>query len=89
MAVSYQQCAYHQTLQHYHQRFIHSRQLQVDNPMLRRILTREGANKLSPDWEGPFQVTQVCRSGYVRLAMKDGVPLSNPSNIEQLRKFYP
>jgi hypothetical protein len=39
---------YRQVLRCYHQRFMHSRQLQVDNLVLRRILTREGANKLSP-----------------------------------------
>jgi hypothetical protein len=70
-----------------------SRELQVDDLVLWRVHSREGTNKLSPPpphtprWEGPFQVTQVCRHGCVRLATEDGEPLSNPWNIENLSKF--
>jgi hypothetical protein len=39
---------YYQTLKHYQERFMHNRELQVDDLVLRRVLTREGANKLSP-----------------------------------------
>jgi hypothetical protein len=53
-----------------HQRFVHSMQLQVDDLMLRCILTREGLNKLSPRWKGPFQVTQVCQPGSIRLVVR-------------------
>jgi hypothetical protein len=38
---------------------MHSRELPVDDLVLRRVLTQEGANMLSPKWEGPFQITQV------------------------------
>jgi hypothetical protein len=79
---------YRQTLRRYHQRFVHSRELQVDDLVLRQVLCQEGANKLSPDWEDPFRVTQVCRPGCVRLTTEDGEPLPNPWNIEHLRKFY-
>jgi hypothetical protein len=68
---------------------VRSKELQVKDLVLRQVLTREGANKLSPGWEGPFRVTQVCRPGYVHLATEDGEPLPNPWNIEHLRKFYP
>jgi hypothetical protein len=57
--------------------------------VFRRVLTREGANKLSPGWEVPFRVTQVCCPGCVRLVMEDGELLNNPWNIEHLHKFYP
>jgi hypothetical protein len=80
---------YRQILKRYQERFVRSRELQVDNLVLQRVLTREGANKLSPGWEGPFHVTQVCRPGCVRLATEDGEPVHNPWNIEHLRKFYP
>jgi hypothetical protein len=65
------------------------RELQVDDLVLRRVLTQEGANKLSLCWEGPFRVTQVCHPGCVHLATEDGEPLHNPWNIQHLRKFYP
>jgi hypothetical protein len=39
---------YRQALRHYHQRFVQSRELQVDDLVLRRVLIQEGMNKLSP-----------------------------------------
>jgi hypothetical protein len=48
---------YQQALRRYHQRFVRSRELQLDDLVLRRVLNRECMNKLSPYWEGPFQVT--------------------------------
>src|SRR6185503_14473091 len=69
---------YNQALRRYHQRFVHSRELRAGDLVLRRILSRAGLHKLSPSWEGPFKVTEVCRPGCVRLATEDGVPLPNP-----------
>jgi hypothetical protein len=80
---------YNQALRRYHQWFVHSRKLVVGDLVLRRILNREGLHKLSPSWEGPFKVTEICRPGYVRLATANGVPLPNPWNIEHLRKIFP
>ena len=51
--------------------------------------SREGRNKLSPMWEGPFTVIGVLRQVSFRLAAEDGQPLPNAWNIEHLRKFYP
>jgi hypothetical protein len=51
---------YQQALKRYHQQFVCSRELQVDDLVLRWALNREGMNKLFPSWEGPFRVTQVC-----------------------------
>jgi hypothetical protein len=79
---------YNQALRRYHQRFVHSRELGVGDLVLRRVLNREGLHKLSPSWEGPFKVTEVCRPGCVPLATTEGVPLPNPWNMEHLRKFY-
>jgi hypothetical protein len=50
---------YRQALKRYQERSVRSRELQVNDLVLQRVLTREGANKLSPGWEGPFRVTQV------------------------------
>jgi hypothetical protein len=38
---------YRQVLRRYHQRFVQSRELQVDDLVLQRVLNREGMNKLS------------------------------------------
>ena len=79
---------YNQALRCYHERFVHSRELRVGDLVLRRILNREGLHKLSPSWEGPFKVLEICRPRCIRLTT-EGVPLPNPWNIEHLRKFYP
>jgi hypothetical protein len=80
---------YNQALRRYHQRFVHSRELRVGDLVLRQVLNREGLHKLSPSWEGPFKVTEICRPGFVRLATTEGEPLPNPWNIEHLHKFFP
>jgi hypothetical protein len=51
---------YNQALRRYRERFVHSRELKVGDLVLRRILNREGLHKLSPSWEGPFKVMEVC-----------------------------
>ena len=83
-----QSARYNQALRRYHQRFMYSRELRAGDLVLRRSLNRVGLHKLSPSWEDPFKVTEVCRPGCVRLATEEGVPLPNPWNIEHLRKFY-
>jgi hypothetical protein len=80
---------YNQALRRHHQLFVHSRELRVRDLVLRRVLNREGLHKLSPNWEGPFKVTEACQPGGVRLATTEGVPLPNPWNIECSYKSYP
>jgi transposase InsO family protein len=80
---------YQQAVRRYHQRYVRPRTLEVGDLVLRRILNRVGMNKLSPTWEGPFRVIEVCRPGCVRLATEEGEELPHPWNIEHLRKFYP
>jgi hypothetical protein len=80
---------YRQVLKRYQERFVHNIELQVDDLVLRWVLTRGEANKLSPGWEGPFCVTQVCRPRCGHLATEDGEPLHNSWNIKHIRKFYP
>jgi hypothetical protein len=73
-----QNARYNQTLGHYRQRIVHSRELGVRDLVLRRILNQEGLLKLSPSWEGPLKVTEISRPGCARLATTEGVPLPNP-----------
>jgi hypothetical protein len=57
---------YNQAFGCYYQQFMHSRELRVGDLVLRRILNQEGLHKLPSSWEGPFEVTEVCRPGCVR-----------------------
>ena len=80
---------YQQALRRYHCCSVRSRTLEVGDLVLRRVLSREGLQKLSPMWEGPFRVTLISRPGAARLETQDGVPIQNAWNIQHLRKFYP
>jgi hypothetical protein len=60
----------------------------VNDLVLRWVLNREGMDKLSSCWEGPFRITQVCRPGYVCLAAGEGELVPRPWNIKHFRKFY-
>ena len=68
---------YQQALQRYHCRNIRPRTLEVGDLVLRLVLSREGLHKLSPMWEGPFNVVHVSRPGAARLETQDGVPIQN------------
>jgi hypothetical protein len=80
---------YQQGLRRYHSRHVRARTLEVGDLVLRRILSREGLQKLSPMWEGPFKMTHIARPGSARLETTKGIPVGNPWNIAHLRKFYP
>ena len=80
---------YQQALRRYHCRSILPRTFEVGDPVLRRVLSREGLHKLSPMWEGPFKVVHFSRPGAARLETQEWVPIPNAWNIQHLRRFYP
>ena len=80
---------YQQGMRRYHSRRVHARCFEEGDLVLRRVQSTKGSNKLSPKWEGPYQVVRVTRPGVVRLDTGDGIQLQNSWNIEHLRKFYP
>ena len=80
---------YQQYLRRYHSCNIHPRTLEIGDLVLRRILSREGLQKLSPMWEGPYRVAHIARPGAVRLETEDGIQVKNPWNIAHRHKLYP
>ena len=81
--------SYQQALRRYHSRKVHARSLEEGELVLRRVQSAKGTNKLTPKWEGPYQVVRVTRPGTVHLETRDGIKLQNSWNIEHLHKFYP
>ena len=80
---------YQQALRRYHSRRVHARCFEEGDLVLRRVQSAKGTNKLTPKWEGPYQVVRVTRPGAVRLETGNGTQLQNSWNIEHHRKFYP
>ena len=80
---------YQQTLRRYHERCIWERTLQVGDLVLRRVMTTKDKHKLSPPWEGPYNIAEVIRPGTYKLKHSDGNILTISWNIEQLRRLFP
>ena len=80
---------YQQALRRYDSRRVHAWCFEKGDLVLRRVQSAKGTNKLSPKWEGPYQLVRVSRLGTVRLEAGDGTQLQNSWNIEHFHKFYP
>ena len=66
------------------------RKFKVGDTVFRQVFqnTKEsGAGALGYSWEGPYQVTEVLRSGAYRLANLAGVPIRHPWHAEHLKKY--
>jgi hypothetical protein len=67
------------------------REIQVEDLVLRKVMgtaanPRDG--KLGPNWEGPYKITAVSSTGACYLEDMDGFSISNPWNIQHLRKYH-
>ena len=89
LATLHRSALYQQTLRRYHERQIRERTLQVGDLVLRQIMSTKDKHKLSPPWEGPYNIAEVIRPGTYKLKDSDGNILTNSWNIEQLRCFFP
>ena len=59
--------------------------------VLRKIFqnTQEpGVGTFDPNWEGPYKVIRVVRSGVYELEDPNGRPLGHLWNTEHLKKYY-
>jgi hypothetical protein len=72
----------------YHAHNISSRSFKVGNFILQKIQMTKDRHKLSPVWEGSFEVVEVTQPDLYRLQREDGSEVPNSWNIDQLRPFY-
>ena len=80
-----------QRMARYYDSRVKERKFRVEDTVLRQVFqnTKEhGARALGYSWEGPYQVTEVLRSGAYRLANLAGVSIRHPWNAEHLKKYY-
>ena len=80
-----------QRMARYYDSKVKERKFKVGDTVLRRVFqnTKEpGAVALGYSREGPYQVTEVLRSGAYRFANLVGVPIRHPWNAEHLKKYY-
>ena len=70
---------------------VKERKFWVGDTVLKQVFqnTKEpGVGALGYSREGPYQVTEVPRSGAYRLANLIGVPIKHPWNAEHLKKYF-
>ncbi|XP_074298045.1 uncharacterized protein LOC141628850 [Silene latifolia] len=56
---------------------------------VRALLPVDPRGKFKPNWAGPYLVKKILTGGAVRLTDLDGNDFSNPTNMDQLKKYYP
>jgi hypothetical protein len=50
---------YQQDLRHYHNRQVQGKSFNVEDLVLRRVMTTKDKHKFSPPWEGPYIIAQT------------------------------
>ncbi|XP_074304145.1 uncharacterized protein LOC141638833 [Silene latifolia] len=56
---------------------------------VRALLPVDPRGKFKPNWAGPYLVKKILTGGTARLTDLDGNDFSNPTNLDQLKKYYP
>lgn len=69
-------------------RGIKIRRFQMGDLVLKKADASRPLTKWTPNWEGPFLVTEVLRGEAYQLSDPEGRPLTRPRNINTLKKYY-
>ncbi|XP_074314950.1 uncharacterized protein LOC141651125 [Silene latifolia] len=56
---------------------------------IRALLPIDPRGKFKPNWACPYLVKKILSGGAVRLTDLDGNDFTNPTNLDQLKKYYP
>ncbi|KAL5552902.1 hypothetical protein UlMin_040303 [Ulmus minor] len=83
--------ALQQTVARHYNSKVKLRRFTKGDLVIRRIFlnTKEkGVGVLGPNWEGPYRVRAILRSGTYELETLGGRVLANPWNAEHLKKYY-
>jgi transposase InsO family protein len=73
---------YQQSLRRYHARRVRSRGFQVGDLVLWLRQDARGRHKLTPPWEGPFNIAKILKPGTYKLANDQGEVYNNAWNIQ-------
>ena len=75
----------------YHNRRVRAKQFKVGDLVLRRADIGKGSSgtgKLGPNWEGPYQISEVTTKGAYRIKDMQGKELPRYWNSDCMRKYY-
>ena len=83
--------AYHLRLENLYNKHVKPRVFQLGNMVLRKVFENTGdpvAGKFQANWEGPYIVTRVGKSGSYALDKLDGTPVPRMWNAMHLKRYY-
>ena len=83
--------SYQQQLKKGYNKNVQPRSFQQGDLVLRKVLgntKNPNDGKLGPIWEGPYQVRSVIGVGAYHLEDLNSVPLPQPWNVNNLRKYF-
>ena len=64
------------------------RQFQVADLVMRKAHSYQLENNISPNWTGPFRVTEALGNGAYRLETLKGGPIPRTWNVANLKFYY-
>ena len=47
------------------------------------------ATKFVPNWEGPYEISEIRTSGYCTLRNINNGKITKPTNVKYIKKYYP
>ena len=62
------------------------RRFETGDLVLKKVAQKQGV--FSPNWEGPYRITEPVLAGSYKLEGLDGTPLSHLWNADKLRRYY-
>ena len=82
--------AYQRKMAHAFRKQVKPRPLQKGDLVLRILkgLVRDPRWKFRPSWSGPYVIRELTPEGVVWLTDLDGNQFSEPTNVDQLKKYY-
>ena len=64
------------------------RSLKLGDLVLRKRMDRTNENKLSPNWEGPFRISEVLGNGAYHLKTLEGAKIPRSWNTSHLKPYF-
>ena len=83
--------SYHRRLENLYNKRVKSRVFQPGDLVLRKVfknITNPISGKFQANWEGPYIVTRVDKSGSYALDKLDGTPVPKMWNVMHLKRYY-
>ena len=83
-------CAYQRKMACAFKKRVKSRLIHVGDLVLRVIrgLIRDPRGKFRPNWSGPYFIKELTPEGAAWLMDLNGNRFSEPTNVDQLKKYY-